>query len=295
MDSQHILSQDHNRQHINWFNPIDPVPIKSIWPDRDLDANSVTTVPVLILRWRNDFASRDSAWAGIMRSTGEFSNLSNAIFMELWVRGEEGQLNIDLGTISEDVWIRGQFPDPQANGELKPSYRRLNTEDRNFDGTLDEGEDSGIDGVAGQDGTNVPNDAGDDDWAESLVTQPEFARINGTEGNARAQGAKFPDTEDLDSDGILNLSNHYLAYSIDLADTTFLAERTFFSDGTPTGWKLYRLPLESYRFSYGDPNLTFHNIRFIRVWMNDIPPMVASYDSVSIVEFNFVDENNKRY
>lgn len=295
LDLQHILSLDRNRQNFNWLNPFDQVPIQSIWPDSNVTAQSGTTTDVLLLRWRNDFASQDSAWDGMMRSTGEFSNLSKAIFIELWVKGENGQLNIDLGIISEDSWIRGEFSDPQANGDIKPSYRRLNTEDRDFDGILDEGEDTGIDGVAGQDGTNVPNDAGDDDWAEPLATQPEFLRINGTEGNILGLGTKALDTEDLDNNGILNLSNHYLAYSIDLADTTFLVEKTFFDDGFPTGWKLYRIPLESYHFSYGDSDITFHNIRFVRVWMNDMPPSVANYDSLFIAKFNFVDENNKRY
>jgi cell surface protein SprA len=285
----YVLGMDRKRAQFNWFNPFDQVPTISIWPDRDVTAQSGTTTNVLVLRWRNDEFSADSAWAGVMRSTANFPDQKKTKFIELWVRGKKGQLNIDLGKISEDHYVKGRFPDPNS-GILEESYNNLNNEDINFNGLLDEGEDTGIDGVAGRDGDNVLNDAGDDDWAEPRATQPEFARINGTENNGQAQGARYPDSEDLDGDGSLNRFNDYFEYNFDLGDpdNSYLVSQTFFNDGTPTGWKLYRIPIKDYDFKVGDPDTTFQQIFTVRLWVNNIKPKANDYDTVLVATFDFV-------
>ncbi|NIV73188.1 MAG: hypothetical protein GWN44_11125, partial [Calditrichae bacterium] len=224
-----------------------------------------------------------------MRSTASFANQEKTKFIELWVRGETGQINIDVGQVSEDYYVRGEFPD--EGGNLIPSYRNLNTEDVNLNGLLDvdQGEDTGIDGVPGSDGSNVPNDAGNDDWAPPRETSPNFLRINGTEGNSDAQGARFPDTEDLDGDGILNLFNNYFEYSFELGkDSEFLVDSTLFSNGTPTGWKLYRIPLSDALFSVGDPDSSFRQVFNVRMWVNNIQPNGSEFDSIQIAQFDFV-------
>jgi cell surface protein SprA len=285
----YVLGMDRKRAQFNWFNPFDQVPTQSIWPDRDVTAQSGTTTNVLVLRWRNDEVTVDSAWAGVMRSTANFPDQKKTKFIELWVRGEKGQLNIDIGKISEDYHVKDSYPDPNT-GTLIESYNNLNNEDINFNGLLDEGEDTGIDGVAGRDGDNVPNDAGDDDWAEPRATQPEFLRINGTEGNGQAQGARYPDTEDLDGDGALNRFNDYFEYSFDLADpeNPYLVSQTFFDNGRPTGWKLYRVPIKDYDFKVGNPDTTFQQIFNVRLWVNNMKPKANDYDTVLVATFDFV-------
>ena len=291
----YVLEKDLQRMVFNWFNPFDQIRTQSIWPDRDVTASSGTTTNVMTLRWRNDGVSQDSAWAGIMRSTASFPDQQKTKFIELWVKGEKGQVNIDIGQVSEDYWVRGRFPDPNNESILIESYANLNTEDRNNNGLLDlddaNFEDTGIDGVRGSDNSNVPNDAGDDDWADPRNTQPQFLRINGTENNSDAKGARFPDTEDLDGDGTVNTFNNYFSYAFNLdstLDKTFLASRTEFDDGTPTGWKLYRIPIKQYQFKIGDPDTTFQQIFNVRIWVNDIEPTVGRYDSVRIATFDFV-------
>lgn len=288
----YLLAMDRKRVKFNWFNPYDQIPTQSIWPDRDVTAQSGTTTSVLTLRWLNNSVDVDSAWAGIMRSTASYPDQKKTKFIEIWVRGKKGQVNIDLGRISEDWYVRGRFPNPNVSGSTLPSLGNLNNEDKNLNGLLDVdlGEDTGIDGVAGKDGANVPNDAGDDDWAEPGATTPEFSRINGTEGNAQAQGARFPDTEDLDGDGSLNKFNDYFEYNFDLADpeSPYLASQTFFDDGTPTGWKLYRIPIKDYDFKFGNPDTTFQQVFFARLWLNNLKPLPGDYDTLQIATFDFV-------
>ncbi len=289
-----IQSMDNNRLQFNWFNPFDQIPTQSIFPDRDVTAQSGTTTNVLNLRWRNDGVPVDSAWAGIMRSTISFPDQQKTKFIELWVRGNTGQVNIDLGRISEDYYVRGSFPDYNNPSIPVESYQNLNTEDRNFNGLLDldEGEDSGIDGVSNDNTNPLFQDAGDDDWLAPRDTRPLFLGINGTEGNSSQQGARIPDTEDLDGDGDINLFNDYIEYSFRLDDDAnepFYAGQTVFDDGTPTGWKLYRIPLrDDNRIIYGDPDTTFQQVYFVRLWMNDLPPSQGQYDSLQIAAFDFV-------
>lgn len=275
----------------NWYNPFEQIATQSIWPDRDVTAQSGNTTTVLNLRWRNDSLPADSAWAGIMRSTISFADQKKTKFIELWVRGNTGQINIDIGRISEDWYVKRKFPNPNVPGDSLESYANLNTEDKNFNTLLDDDEDVGIDGVAGGDGTN-PDDAGDDDWVEPRSTQPSFLRINGTEGNGKAQGARFPDTEDLDGDGSLNRFNDYFEYSFSLDDTTsgssYFVTQTYFSNGAPTGWKLYRIPIEDYAFKIGDPDTAFQQIFYVRLWMNNLKPSEENYDSLQIATFDFV-------
>ncbi len=294
----YIMEMDRKRVQFNWFNPFEQVDVRRIFPDRDVTAQSGTTTNILNLRWQNSTVSRDSAWAGIMRSTLSFADQQKTKFIELWVRGTKGQVNISVGQISEDWYVRGKYPSFNNPNVLVDSYGNLNTEDRNFNGLLDleEGEDVGIDGVAGADGSGVPNDAGDDDWADPFVTRPAFLRINGTEGSANQQGARYPDTEDLDGDGAVNLFNNYIEYSFNL-DTTldkrYFAGATTFDDGTPTGWKLYRIPLRDTVRTHvrrvGNPDTTFQQVLNVRLWINDLPPTPpGQFDSLAIATFDFV-------
>ena len=64
---KYILDQEDNRVDFNWFNPFDQVPIRSIWPERDVNTQTGTTTSVLTLRWQNP---RAAALAPIARRGG---------------------------------------------------------------------------------------------------------------------------------------------------------------------------------------------------------------------------------
>ncbi|MFQ5584412.1 MAG: cell surface protein SprA, partial [Calditrichia bacterium] len=288
-DEDLMLKMDKNRVKMNWFNPFNQVPIKEIWPNRDVNAQTGTTTNVLNMRWKNDSIPPDSAWAGVMRSTISFPDQKKTKFIEIWLKprleGElknsKAQINIDIGRISEDWWVRG------TNADGIKSLGNLNTEDINNNGLLDEGEDIGIH-------TSLPGTPGYDPgqkWAPPGDTNPAFLLINGTEGNGQQKSARYPDTEDMDADGNLNIFNDYFEYSFDLSDTTnpWIQGATQWEDGTFTGWRQYRIPIRNYDRDavVGDPDTTFQDIFFVRVWINNIP-MDGQFKGLQIATIDFV-------
>ena len=268
---------DANRVRMFWYNPFNQVPIKDIWPNKDVNAQTGTTTNVLVLQWKNEDISPDSAWGGIMRSTVSFPDQNKTKFIEMWVKGNVGRINVDLGRISEDFYIK----DSTFTFDGKRSLRNLNTEDFNLNGLLDDGEDVGLDGVP----TGHPNDDPWDDWKAPQETNPPFLQINGTENNGQARGAKYPDTEDLDDDGSLSLTNEYFTYSISLADSA----NPYIKGRTEKGWRLYRIPIRNYDpdFVVGNPDTNFREIFFTRLWVNDLPEDNQTH-LIQIATFEFV-------
>lgn len=276
-DDSLMYKMDENRVRMFWFNPYNQVPIKDIWPNKDVNAQTGTTTNVLVLEWKNDHISPDSAWGGIMRSTVNFPDQNKTKFIELWIKGGVGRVNVDIGRINEDFYIRRNT----FTFDGKRSLRNLNTEDKNLNGLLDDGEDVGLDGVP--DGN--PFDDPFDNWRPPLETTPNFIQINGTEGNGQAKGAKYPDTEDLDGDGGLSLTNEYFSYSFNLADST----SRYVKGSTAKGWRLYRIPIRSYdpELVVGQPDTNFREIFFVRLWVNDLPKD-DQYHAIQIATFDFV-------
>jgi hypothetical protein len=126
-----------DRGRLIWYNPFDRVARVEIWPGQEdqVDAqNDETDVLTLELSPVQDGIR---SWGGVMSAfTGGARDFSLSKFLDVWVRGESGLLQIDLGSITED-----QIPDS-----------RLNTEDIPLpgltagDGVVSEQEDVGLDG-----------------------------------------------------------------------------------------------------------------------------------------------------
>jgi cell surface protein SprA len=265
------------RARLIWYNPYNKVATRTIWPNLSTStraANTTTDILVLNYTTRSHQAGvgRDSLWAGITTSfhSGDFDQTQSKFF-EIWlrVRGDEGKLMVDMGKISED-----------RNGD-----NVLNTEDIPQAGlpigntVLDPGEDKGIDGCTdeyengwgGCLNANGPTygeyfasgeqelinigidvdaqDPNGDNWYYSEGSS-DYSKVNGTEGNGsgaqQQAGGKYPDTEDLDRTGYLDITNDYFTNTIVLNDTTYLAGITE-DNGNPTGWRLYRVPLSHFR------------------------------------------------
>ena len=136
---------DYNQNHrmkMYWYNPYSQVLTNSIWPNVSTSqrAQNLTT-DILVLKYSpHDYQSSvpsDSLWAGITSPMfiGDYDQ-TRSRFFEIWVRGDSGDLTIDLGKISEDY---------NGNG-------LLNTEDipdaglALGNGFLEESEDTGLDG-----------------------------------------------------------------------------------------------------------------------------------------------------
>ncbi len=251
-----------------WYNPHDGIKVKDLYPNYPLEQleNTISVLKIVMEPHNNSPLS----WGGITNAKyagGE--DYSKKDYVELWVKGNEGKLHIDLGTnISEDA------PRRNASGDIVGYNDSLDTEDRNRDGVFEQtadssNEDTGLDGVSGADGERVPGDDGNDDYKYYPDNPDNYLHLNGTEGNKRF------DTEDLDGDGSLNRDNDYLEITIDLANDVPVVART-------NGWKLYRVYLKDAQNidTVGTP--TLEHIRYVRLWLNNL----TDKDSISIAKFN---------
>ncbi|MDZ7624824.1 MAG: cell surface protein SprA [Ignavibacteriaceae bacterium] len=191
-----------------------------------------------------DLVQKENNWGGMMRLLSSTANNlveQNIEFVEFWMkieRAPEGAtLNLDLGVISEDV-----IPNNQ-----------LNTEDKNLNDAIDEGEDTGLDGFFDAqervEYQSTKSDPGGDNFifTGNPISIFDYFNINGTEGNAvLTDVGLLPDTEDLNRNGSVDLANNYYRYTIPL--TTDTASNPFIAGGgfTSSNWFLYRIPLKRY-------------------------------------------------
>ena len=279
--------EDSQRCKMWWYNPYDRVLIKDIWPNKEVETTEDRT-NVLTLQFFPDephrpsdtlFASTpdNSHWNGIMRAffAGAYDQ-TRTKFLEIWLNGDKGVLNVDLGEISEDI----------------NQDRILNTEDKERngqrDGLLDDDEDTGLDGMIDPEEQNyyrssLPDPSGDN-WSYSDASDKKnvYDYINGTQGNRNdPDRGRRPDTEDINSNNVLNVADNYYEYSIDLSDplNKFLADPE-----DNTGWRLYRIPLKepgNYTTRVGTPS--WGDIRFARVWFSSSKPVTVQIASVQLV------------
>jgi len=264
------LLKNKSRGRLIWYNPVERRRIKEIWPKREVNPNVPQLVDVLALEFEpNEYG--ENSWGGIMRALppGLFDQ-SRSKYLEVWVKGDQGRLHIDLGQISEDV-----IPN-----------RRLDTEDKRRggirNGILDDDEDVGLDGMANDDpraiqaggdfwdvngnGIKDPDEPySNDDWSYRDLSNV-YSQINGTEGNARDEGGRYPDTEDINQNGDVDLQNDYFEFSFSLDKTS--PDTTYIAGGqtNPYGWRLYRIPLNDPTKVVGNPQWTL--IQFVRIWVD---------------------------
>ena len=277
--SYNLLTSDvlknQSRGKLNWYNPFSLVPIREIWPEQDVNPNVPQTVNVLTLEFERKAQYFEQSWGGLMRylSAG-YADQSTSKFLEVWVHGDEGRLHFEFGQISEDAIPNGGL---NTEDQLRNGIRN---------GILDEDEDTGLDGVAGRDGENVPGDAGDDDWSYTSKST-DYSRINGTEGNLNDDGGRFPDTEDLNRNGSLDLRNDYFSYSFSLdklhPDTELIAGGLGLDPSVDRGWRMYRIPLADPDTVVGNPQYT--NIEYVRLWVDEAP---KDHILIEIAEINLV-------
>ena len=282
------------RGHLFWYNPYNQIPIQDIWPDREVTTNFGGTTQMNVLTM--EFIPTDTlknlakSWGGIQQSlSAGYANQTDSRFLEVWVNGKHGRIHVDLGRISEDV-----IPNQQ-----------LNTEDKRRggfrEGTLTDDEDTGLDGVFGPDppdlfhphefasinnGVANPYDFWDvdgdsikdpnepwsyDNWQYEAGGDPFY--INGTENNKKDGMAIYPNTEDINNNGDVDLNNDYFEYVFSLEenhpDTVYIAG----GRGNPKGWLLYRIPLDRPTKVVGTPD--WSRIEYVRIWIDDMDQPTA--------------------
>ena len=277
-----------NRGKLFWYNPYVPVRTKDIWPNQStsLRAGNETT-DVLVMRYKarehQQYRDPDSLWVGITTSlySGDYDQIQSKFF-EIWVKGNSGRLQIDLGKISEDMDGNGQLntEDIPAAGLTLGNGFLEDIEDTGLDGCFDESEngwggclESGVysDYYASNDTVLInisddvdPEDPNGDNW-DYEAGSSDYSNVNGTESNGTGskiqEGGKYPDTEDLDRSTFLDKTNDYFSSNFMLTDTTYLSGTTE-KDGIPTGWKLFRIPLSNFRKVQ---NIEWNEIRYVRI------------------------------
>ena len=292
--------------HLLWYNPVEQVPIREIWPKREVTTSfgGSTVTQVLTL----DFTPNDTlqnlykSWGGIERALpAGYADQTESRFLEIMVQGDHGRLHIDLGQISEDV-----IPNNKLNTEDK---RRGGTRDR----ILEDDEDTGLDGMFGADPPTLfypheeahvvmkdgkpygePYDFWDinsdgikeknepwsyDNWSYTNLSR-DYSHINGTENSKDDGSAIYPNTEDINGNGDVDLNNNYFEFTFSLEkdnpDTIYIAG----NKGNRYGWRLYRIPLNKPSLVVGNPD--WSRIEFARIWVDSVDQRTQ----LSIAEIN---------
>ncbi|HPN39813.1 MAG TPA: cell surface protein SprA, partial [Melioribacteraceae bacterium] len=274
-----------------WFNVLPSnVKVTDIWPNKSVSRND-EQVTVLDYVYRP--SSRGSYnynptlenpsrnWGGMMKllsSSASDLTKENIEYLEFWLQVKEAPENakiyIDLGRISEDII---------------PNDKR-DTEDKNDNGLLDEGEDTGIDGLLDYAEPNysstTPDPSGDNfQFVFSSNANPnanDYQNINGTEGNGQlSDNGRLPDAEDLNNNRNLDVVNSYFRYAIPL-DTNRITNPFIAGGGDNARWYLYKVPLKDFAEKVNDPS--FSLVEIIRVWVSGVESDVH----LRIAEFNLV-------
>jgi cell surface protein SprA len=287
------------RGRLKWYNIPNDVEIKKIYPLRDVQPGQDRLTPFYISfdpkqrgtynynRRMDTIQNKKTNWNGIMRylnttSTDLINENINYIEFNMRIDGNnaalsDGVIVIELGQISEDAIPNGI----------------LNTEDKNQNGTLQDDEDIGLDGLTNSEelakynqinGTNLsltdlPDPALDDNGNAGTNTNLDV--INGTENNRGTEGGNRPDTEDLNKNGMLDNTNQsYFTYtiSLDTANNKRISGR-----GEPgSGWFQYRIPLSEFSKAINNPSL--NNIDYARIWIKGVNDSIR----IALVDLNLV-------
>ena len=285
------------RGRLNWYNPYIPYRTNEIWPNQSTSIRAGNeTTDVLIMRYNSkphqSNIDKDSIWVGVTTAlySGDYDQTQSKFF-EIWLRGEEGSLSIDLGKISEDMDGNGKLNTediPSAGLTLGNGFLEDN-EDTGIDGCDDDYENGWggcLDGLGptyldylAQNNFVIINvdvekieDPNGDNW-DYQQGSDDYSQVNGTEGNGTGsriqEGGKYPDTEDLDRSTFLDKTNDYFTVNFELTDTTYRAGQTI-KNNQPTGWRLFRIPLTDFKKV---KNIEWNEIRYVRL-------SIAGFDSI---------------
>ncbi len=316
----HDTTKTFSKAKLMWYNKLpSDVFVTDIWPNRSYRRGQ-EQVTVMNLdyfpkqRGQYNYSSNIEStlltqplknWNGIMKFLGgSGANIleQNINYIEIWMKAESisgqalpnlqgGRLYINLGKISEDV-----IPNNKLNSEDLVVGNMPN-------GILNPGEDIGLDMLSDEQEriaytaliTKYPelySDPSGDNWVYSTGTQ-DFNKINGTERNEISPEGRFPDTEDLNANGDVDLINSYLEYEIPL-DTLYIDSlgnvkyNELIVGGGSYGWYQFRIPLTEFtrKLTTGteQPVEILQNMQYVRLWISgfDEPVRVRIAD-ISLV------------
>lgn len=274
---------DQIRGSLVWYNPYGQYLKRYIWPNRSFPSSVAQTQQILSVQFSPDSAAGapQRTWAGVMQHIETPDTLfTNGKHLDILLHCNpysEGVLHIDIGRISEDIIFNG----------------KLDTEDKNGNGRLDDGEDVGLDGMANDDPRALAaggdfwdlNDNGVKDEGEPFSNDDasynplkpgkngiDYSHINGTEKNRNISASGIiPDSEDLNGNGVLDAYNDYFTFALHLSHSHedyaayVIYESIDKNTGDDYGWRLYRIPLADMT-AVGSPS--WQNVETVRLWLD---------------------------
>ncbi len=300
----HDTVKTFSRAKLMWYNRLpSDVLVTDIWPNRSYRRGQ-EQVTVMNLDYfpkeRGSYnysldiestllAQPSKNWSGIMKflgGTGANILEQNINYIEIWMKAEaiqgqakpnlqRGRLYLNLGKISEDV-----IPNKKLNSEDLVKGNLPN-------GILNPGEDVGLDMLTNEQERSVytvliakypelNSDPSGDNWIYH-TGGGDFSRVNGTEGNEMSAEGRFPDTEDLNANGDVDLINSYLEYEIPL-DTVYVDSvgnvrpNELIVGGGSYGWHQFRIPLTDFtrKVATGNeqPVDILQNVQYVRIWIS---------------------------
>lgn len=299
-----------HRSKLEWYNLINDVSVKEVYPERQLGSSQNTALTPLVFKIlpddpgmftyikKSDFDTLQGGpqkkWTGVFKylNTSQTNLLNENIgFIQIWMQvnnntpiDDSAKMIIDLGLISEKIIANRKVPTQQGK-----SYH---TEDLNNNGTLDENEDVGLDGIPTGNNTTTPGTeqyifqgkdlGGDPSGDEFAWTQgsSDYSKFDGTEGNANLTEGRRIDTEDLNGNGSLDEIDNFFRYELPLNQDTL--HNKYITGGGNNGWYQYSIPLNDYIKAFGSASLT--NVQYIRVWFKGFDTTAT----LKIVDFNLV-------
>lgn len=230
----------------------------------------------------------DKNWGGIQKliSISPIDLIrENVGFIEIWVRVAKGSIDttrkiyIDLGTISEDVFVDGNLS-KENKLDFKDNLAIQNDEDTGLDGLFDDQERTVHSAFIEANKSLFPEIAADPSGDNfDYSDRNNFSAVNLTERNVASEIGKFPDTEDLNRNGIADRSNNYFEYELNL-DTT--GNNPYKVGGGNNGWYQYRIPINSFKFKIGSPDQA--NIQYARMWFTGHQDEVE----IQFLDFNLI-------
>jgi hypothetical protein len=276
---------DSLRGKVRWWNPRpeEQVKVQDVFPEREINSQVADRLQSIVMEFVPDATglAPERSWGGVMRYLGAgYEDQSRAQFLEFWIQlppesRMQGQLVIDLGSISEDALPNDSMDteDTPADGEVISSPRR-----EYGNGVLTREEDTGIDGISASDpadsaywnGPTRPPVPSWDDYHYD-VGSSDYEQINGTEGSLEGgdESSSSIDSEDLDGNRSLDQTNSYFSYTIDLNNTNPLIAG---GQNNTQRWRLFRIPIDtddpSVKRVIGNPTLT--DIRFARMYFKGV-------------------------
>ncbi len=287
--------------------------VSDIWPERQVQRGE-ERVQVLQVRYNprqrgeynyswdlmeTIYNNPRNSWGGMMRAlTGSTKNLveENLNFIEFWARIEgdarDGKMYINMGQISERIIYEERLHGNRVNG----IHQEDGSQGRQPTGVLNEGEDVGLDGITTEEereifedwlqhyqGTPLYDELFEDPSGDNYrpPTAGNYSGVIGVEGNAQTEAGYLPDTEDLNRNGIVDLTNSYYEYEISLDTTNAFQDNPYIIGGGNNGWYQFRIPIRAYDEIVGNPS--FDNVEFFRVWFTGFEEEIH----LRIVEFSF--------